>query len=194
MDYTTRIEQYLQKEIETIKALDTGAIDRAINLLRETWEAEKTAYIFGNGGSAATASHFVNDFNKGVSEYTQKKFRFSCLNDNTATIMAIANDLGYEEIFRFQLTGRLSSGDIVIALSGSGNSPNVINAVEYAREQGNKIIGLTGYSGGKLARLCDIHLNVPVNSMQITEDVHMLFDHLIMSVFYETLCGKNHLS
>ena len=183
MDYTGEIKTYIQKEIGILSQLDAGAISKAMNLLHETLLAEKSVYIFGNGGSAATASHFANDFNKGVSEYTEKKFRFVCLSDNVATITAIANDISYDEIYRHQLQGRLAQGDIVIAISGSGNSKNVINACEYAKEQGNKIIGLTGYSGGKLRPLADISLHVPVDDMQITEDVHMVFDHLMMSVF-----------
>jgi len=101
--------------------------------------------------------------------------------------MAIANDISYEEVFRFQLTGRIKAGDLVIAISGSGNSPNVINAVKYAKEQGNTIIGLTGYSGGELKPLSDVSLHVPVDDMQITEDIHMLFDHLMMSVFCKNI-------
>jgi len=147
-DYKSEIRDYLANEIKVLQALDVDEIDRVLNLLAETFENEHTIYIFGNGGSAATASHFQNDFNKGVSEYTQKKFRFCCLNDNVATLMAIANDIGYEEVFRFQLTGKLRPGDLVIAISGSGNSTNVINAVEYAKQEGNIVIGLTGYGGG----------------------------------------------
>lgn len=193
MDYKGMITEYLKHEIETIEKLDVDAINDALNLLEETFEKEKMIYIFGNGGSSATASHYQNDFNKGVSEYTDKKFRFICLNDNVATVMAIANDIGFEEVFRFQLKGKLQEGDIVIAISGSGNSPNVINAVEYAKEQGNKIIGITGFGGGKLKTLSDVSLHAPVNSMQITEDVHMIFDHLMMSIFYKTMCGIDHL-
>ena len=192
-DYLDLIHSYVDKEVEVLKSLDLNKINEALNLLEETMEAEKNIYIFGNGGSAATASHFQNDFNKGVSEYTEKKFRFMCLNDNVATLMAIANDIGYDEVFRFQLKGKLQEGDIVVAISGSGNSKNVLNAVEYARSCGNKIIGLTGYSGGKLLELSDISLHVPVNSMQITEDLQMFFDHLMMSVFYKTMCQIDHL-
>jgi D-sedoheptulose 7-phosphate isomerase len=193
IDYREQIRAYLQKEIEILNALDKDAINAAMNLLIETFEAEKNIYIFGNGGSAATASHYQNDFNKGISEYTKKKFRFVCLNDNVPTIMAIANDIGYEEIFRFQLRGRLAPGDIVIGISGSGNSPNVIRTVEYAKAFGNKIVGVTGFNGGKLKQMCDVSLHVPVNSMQITEDIHMIFDHMMMAVFYKTLAGKEHL-
>lgn len=169
-------------------------INAALNLLDETRLNRGRIYICGNGGSAATASHFQNDFNKGVSEYIEIPFRFHCLNDNVATLMAIANDIGYEEVFRFQLRGNLEENDIVVAISGSGNSKNVLNAVEYAKEQGCKIIGLTGFGGGKLKELADVSLHAPVNSMQITEDVHMIFDHLMMSVFYQYLCGKEHLT
>ena len=176
-----------------LSRLDIDAIDAALSLLEECMERESSIYIFGNGGSSATASHFQNDFNKGISEHTEKKFRFVCLNDNVPTVMAIANDIGFEEVFRFQLRGKLRAGDIVIAISGSGNSKNVINAAEYAKEQGCKVIGLTGYDGGKLRRLCDISLHVPVDSMQVTEDIHMVFDHLMMSVFYKTMCGINHI-
>ncbi len=150
-------------------------------------------YVFGNGGSAATASHMQNDFNKGVSEWIEPKFRFHCLNDNIATLMAVANDIGYDEVFRFQLEGQLEPGDVVVALSGSGNSKNVIRAVEYAKRLGNKVIGVTGFDGGRLRELADISLHAPVMSMQVTEDVHMMFDHLMMSVFYRRLCGKEHL-
>ncbi len=193
-DYTSQISKYIQDEKGVLDRLNVVAINEAMNLLEKTLEREGTVYIFGNGGSSATASHYQNDFNKGISEHTDKKFRFSCLNDNVATLMAVANDIGFEEVFRFQLLGKLRPEDIIIAISGSGNSQNVINAVEYAKEQGNKIIGLTGYSGGKLKRLSDISLHVPVNSMQITEDIHMVFDHMIMSIFYKTMCDIEHIS
>lgn len=191
--YTQYIENYIIQESKVLAALDVVAIDEALQLLEETMNNEGNIYVFGNGGSSATASHFQNDFNKGVSEHTEKKFRFICLNDNVPTIMAIANDIGFEEVFRFQLQGKLQEGDIVMAISGSGNSKNVLNAVEYAKEQGCKVIGLTGYNGGRLKELSDISLHAPVQSMQITEDIHMIFDHLMMSVFYKTMCGIEHL-
>lgn len=193
MDYTKEINTYLKYEIETLQSLDIEAINDALNLLLETFENDHTVYIFGNGGSSATASHYQNDFNKGISEYTEKKFNFLCLNDNIATVMAVANDIGFEEVFRFQLQGHIKPGDIVMAISGSGNSQNVLNAVEYAKKQGNKVIGITGFQGGKLKNLSDISLHVPINSMQITEDIHMIFDHLMMSIFYKTMCGIEHL-
>lgn len=193
MDFKQDIRDYIDCEINTLQKLDVDAINQALNLLLEAYQEHKWIYIFGNGGSSSTASHFENDFNKGVSEPLKTKFRFRCLNDNVATLMAVANDMGFEEVFRYQLTDRIEPGDLVIAISGSGNSKNVINAVEYAKSCGNKIIGITGYDGGKLRRMCDVSLHVPVNSMQISEDVHMIFDHLMMSMFYKHLCGIDHL-
>ena len=193
MDYNELIETYLEQEIDMLKRIDVSAVNEVLNLLEAGMKREATIYVFGNGGSAATASHFQNDFNKGVSEHIDKKFRFLCLNDNIATIMAVANDIGYEEVFRFQLQGKIKKGDILMAISGSGNSPNVINAVEYGKKQGCKVVGLTGYSGGRLKELSDISLHVPINSMQITEDVHMIFNHLMMSVFYKSMCGIDHI-
>lgn len=193
MNYINDIQNYIALEIEILKKLDAEQINAALNLLDETRQKKGRIYICGNGGSAATASHFQNDFNKGVSEYIEVPFRFHCLNDNVATLMAIANDIGYEEVFRFQLRNNLEENDVLVAISGSGNSPNVIRAVEYAKEHGCKIIGLTGFSGGKLKQLSDISLHAPVNSMQVTEDIHMIFDHLMMSIFYKYLCGKEHL-
>ena len=193
MDYKALINEYLEHEVNTIRALDIDAINTALNMILEAFEGENTIYVFGNGGSSATASHIQNDFNKGVSEHTQKKFNFLCLNDNIATMMAVANDIGFEEVFKFQLEGHLKKGDLVVAISGSGNSPNVIKAVQYAKSLGHKIIGLTGFSGGKLKAMSDVSLHAPVNSMQVTEDIHMVFDHLMMSIFYKTLGGINHL-
>ncbi len=192
-DYREAITDYIALEKATLDKLDVDAINEAMNLIVEAYEEKHTIYIFGNGGSAATASHYQNDFNKGISEYVENKFRFQCLNDNMATVMAIANDMGFEEVFRFQLKNKLEEGDIIIAISGSGNSKNIINAVEYAKSCGNKIIGMTGYKGGKLKELADVNMHVDVMSMQVTEDIHMIFDHMMMSIFYKTLCGKEHL-
>lgn len=191
--YEQAITTYLEKEIEILRKLDVKEINKAMQLIEKTHKSGNRIFVFGNGGSAATASHFQNDFNKGISEYIDDKFNFICLNDNIPTIMAIANDIGYDEVFKFQLNGKLKLGDIVMAISGSGNSKNVIKAVEYAKELNNKVIGLTGYNGGKLKELADVSLHVPVNSMQITEDIHMIFDHLIMSIFYKTMCGIDHI-
>ena len=185
MDYKAHIRDYIAREKEILDMLDVEAIDAALNKIVETFENEGTIYIFGNGGSASTASHFANDFNKGISEYTEKKFRFICLNDNVPTVLAIANDIGYEEIYRFQLRGKLNPNDLVIGISGSGNSMNVVNALDYAKENGVATVGITGYTGGKVRAMCDYSLHVPIENMQLTEDVHMIFDHMMMTILYQ---------
>lgn len=193
MDYRKDIQEYIELERDVLSKLDVEALNQAMQLIEEAYRSRKKVYVFGNGGSSATAAHYQNDFNKGLSENLETKFEFVCLNNDTPTLMAIANDIGFEEVFRYQLKGRIREGDLVIALSGSGNSANIVNAVEYAKERGNKVIGLTGIRGGKLMQLADVSLHVPVNSMQVTEDVHMFFDHLMVSVFYKHLCGLNHM-
>lgn len=181
-NYTEKIQKYLALEMETIQKLDVEAINQVMNTLEEARLAGKTIYICGNGGSAATASHFVCDFNKGVSEHQEQKYNFICLNDNVPTMMAVANDISYDDVFVFPLQGRMKEGDLFIGISGSGNSENVIRAARYAKAQGNTVIGITGYSGGKLKAVSDLSLHVPIDNMQITEDLHMMLDHLMMYI------------
>ena len=192
MDYKNEIKNYLNEEIQIIKNLDIDAINDAMNLLEETRAKGTMVYLIGNGGSAATASHMQNDFNKGISEGLEKKYNFCCLCDNFATIMAIANDDCYENVFYNQLVNRIKSGDVLVAISGSGNSKNIIKAVEYAKKNGNKVIGLSGYDGGKLKSLSDISLHVPLNNMQITEDVHTIFNHTMMYILCNILKSNCH--
>ncbi len=186
-DYTDMMRQYLEEEIEAIKRLDLAALNEAMNVIMDAYEREADIYIFGNGGSGATASHIANDFNKGISERKAIKFRMRCLCDNVATILAIANDIGYDEIFRFQLQDVLREGDLVIGISGSGNSKNVLNAVEYAKEMGVKTIGITGFDGGALKRIADYHMDAMVNDMKLSEDLHMIFDHMACRVLGEEI-------
>jgi len=181
-NYTEKIKRYLELEIEITKNLDVDAINEAMNVLEDARVAGATVYICGNGGSASTASHFVCDFNKGVSEKLEQKYNFVCLSDNMATMMAYANDMSYDDIFELPLHGRIKEGDVLIAISGSGNSENVVRAAKYAKSQGNKVIGITGYSGGKVKELADVSLHTPIDNMQIVEDVHMMFDHLMMYI------------
>lgn len=190
MNFKKAIKEYYDREIKVLQALDYSEIDAAMNAIYQTYEAGGTIYVCGNGGSAATASHMQNDFNKGISEYVDKKFNFYCLNDNVATMMAIANDIGYEEVFRFQLLNKITKNDLLIAISGSGNSKNVLNAAEYAKECGAVIVGMTGYSGGKLKEMADYHMHVAENDMQIAEDIHMTFDHMMMKIFYNFLVNN----
>lgn len=176
------IKSYFDREIEVINRLNIDDINAAVQAIWAAYEREATIYIFGNGGSAATASHYVCDFNKGISEKKEKKFDFVCLNDNYPQMMAIANDISYDEVFRYPLINKLKPTDLVIGISGSGNSRNVIRAVEYAKEIGAPVVGITGYHGGKLKELADYHMDVMEDDMQISEDLHMIFDHMMYYV------------
>ena len=182
-EYTEEIRTYLEKEIEIIHKLDMEQLSQAINVLVAARDRGARIYIMGNGGSAATASHFVCDFNKGIWEgQKEKKFKIQCLSDNVPIMTAIANDIGYEDVFLFQLQENLEKNDLVVAISGSGNSKNVLKAVEYAKTLGCETLGITGYNGGKLKAISDYSMHVPVDDMQITEDIHMIFDHMIMHI------------
>lgn len=182
MDYKNAIKKYASEEISLLENMDDAVVNQIMNVLIEAYEREAAIYVFGNGGSASTASHMANDFNKGISEYTDKKFRVCCLNDNMATVLAIANDIGYEDIFEFQLKNKVKPGDVVIGISGSGNSKNVINALAYAKSQGAKTIGWVGFDGGQVAKMADITFHVPIKNMQLVEDMHMILNHLMMCV------------
>lgn len=182
-----QIKAYFEREKEAISNLNYDEITEAVEVIKDAYEREATIYIFGNGGSAATASHYVGDFNKGICEKLDKKFNLICLSDNTPILTAIANDISYEDVFYFQLKNKLKKDDLILAISGSGNSKNVIKAVEYAKEIGTKVVGITGYSGGKLKELADYKMHVNVDDMQIAEDLHMAFDHMMYRVFSDNL-------
>lgn len=191
MDFINEINEYYEREKRVIDSLDRAEINAAMNALLDAYEADATVYVFGNGGSSATASHMVCDFNKGTCAELEKKFRFVCLNDNIPWLMAIANDKSFEDIFVDQLRGHLKPTDTVLAISGSGNSHNVVKAVEYAKEVGARVIAMTGYQGGKIRKMADYYLHAPVDDMQITEDLHMGFDHMMMQIFWKYLAKKN---
>ena len=176
------ISDYLALEMKTLEHFDRQAAVQVLEAMLRAYQTDGTIYVCGNGGSASTASHMANDFNKGISEYTDRKFRFYALTDNVATMLAIANDISYDEIFRFQLRGRLRPEDLVIGISGSGNSANVVNALAYAKEQGVQTVAVCGYSGGKIREIADVVFHVDVNNMQIVEDVHLILNHLLMNV------------
>lgn len=182
MNYKEQLQQYLRKEIEVMESLDLEAINAVMNILEDARCKRKKIFICGNGGSAASASHYCCDFNKGVSENQDIKYNFECLNDNIPTMMAVANDIGYEEIFRYALKVKMMPNDVFIGISGSGNSQNVVKAMEYAKNIGGTTIAIVGYDGGMLKRIADYSIHVNVNNMQIAEDVHMIIDHLMMYV------------
>ena len=183
MDYIENLRSYRDREIETLQNLNLEEVNIVMNVLEEARLARKRIFICGNGGSAATASHFCCDFNKCISEKLDQKYNFECLSDNVPTMMAVSNDISYDEIFRFPLRNKMNVGDILIGISGSGNSKNVVNAFEYAKEIGGTIIAIVGYDGGKMKSMADYSIHININDMQISEDLHMIVDHMMTSVF-----------
>lgn len=181
-DYREQIEQYIAWEKQVLDALSAEEINRVMNVMEEARLTGKRIFICGNGGSASTAAHLECDFNKGVSYDQDIKYDMECLSDNVPMMMAIANDIGYDDIFVVPLKNKLKSGDIVIGISGSGNSENVIRALAYANEVGAETIAFTGYSGGRLREIAKYNIHVAVDNMQIVEDVHLVLNHMMMFI------------
>lgn len=182
MDYTKQIKSYIELEQQVLSELPVDQIDQVIQVLEKARLSRKQIYICGNGGSASTASHFESDFNKGISCGLEIKYNFKCLNDNIPLMTAIANDIGYDSIFLTQLDNKIMADDILIGISGSGNSENIIKAFQYATVRGAKTIALVGYDGGKMMRIADYVIHINVNHMQVSEDVHLMLGHMMMSI------------
>jgi D-sedoheptulose 7-phosphate isomerase len=183
--------EYFTRVGDTLKLLDTDIIFRFVQLLLKARENEQTIFIFGNGGSGATASHITGDFLKGISYGLEKGFRVQCLNDNIAGMMAISNDLTYDDIFAEQLKVFLRKEDIVIGISGSGNSANVVKALEYAGSRGAHTIAFCGYKGGKVKDIANIVVHAPIKDMEVTEDIHIIIFHAIKQVLMKELKGDS---
>lgn len=177
------ISNYLENLKNIITCVDPEDIVKIIEVLKKANESQKRIFLIGNGGSASTANHFVCDFGKNAIKGDIGRFRIISLCDNIAYITAYGNDVGYDSVFVEQLKNLMEEGDLVLAISASGNSPNIIKAVEYSRQKKGVIIGLTGGTGGKLKELSDINLNVPSDVIEQVEDVHLIFEHIIVYVF-----------
>lgn len=177
----SKISEYLRLVGKAIAELPEDKIQDMVDTLKAAHEQGRQVFLLGNGGSAATASHVAEDLQKGVKEYTGKRFKVMALTDATPLICAWANDSGYDCIFAEQIDSFAEPGDVVIAISGSGNSPNVIKAVEKANAMGAITIGWSGFDGGKLARVAQKSIVVPSDNMQRIEDVHLVLGHLLMT-------------
>jgi len=160
-------------------------IDRMLEILLEARKNGKTIFIMGNGGSGSTASHFVCDLAKNTISRGNLRFKVVALTDNTPQILAWANDAGYENIFIEQLKNLMGEGDIVIGISCSGRSRNVLKALKYANEKGGITIGLTGFDGGEIKEIAKETIIVPSNSMQCCEDIHLMLEHVLTSMLRE---------
>jgi len=176
---------YRQQLEKMLSGLDLAKVQKAIAWLAEAREQGRQIFVFGNGGSASTASHFATDLVKGASYGRARRFRILALTDSLPTITAYANDTGYENVFVEQLKNFAREGDVVIGISSSGNSPNVIRAIEYAASAGCRTIGLTGGDGGKLGPLVQIEIRAPETHTGRIEDAHFVICHMIGYYFME---------
>ena len=179
------IQSYLSELKDTLDDLSQEVIEQVLEILHEARLDNQQVFIFGNGGSASTASHFACDLGKNTRVKGSPNFRVMGLTDNMALFSALANDEGYENVFAQQLATYLQSGDVVIGISTSGNSPNVVNAIQLANSVGAKTIGFTGFNSGKLGSMVDVNLHVPSHSIEQVEDIHLVMEHLITKALRE---------
>lgn len=179
------INLYIDELKEILDRLSPEVIEQVLDCLHEARLENRQVFILGNGGSASTASHFVCDLGKNTRVQGTPNFRVMGLTDNMALFSALANDEGYENVFAQQLGNYLQREDVVIGISTSGNSPNVVNAIQFANTVGATTIGFTGFSSGKLGSLVDIDLHVPSHSIEHVEDVHLVLEHLITKALRE---------
>lgn len=186
-DYLTDLKSVLDR-------LPLGQLDKIVAAIETAHAAGQQIFIIGNGGSAATASHMMNDLNKGTlghkGDAPWKRFKVIALTDNVSLMTAWANDTDYNHIFSEPLKNLANRGDVLIAISASGNSPNIIAAVEAAKQLGLTVLGLGGFTGGRLAQLADVSFVVPSNAYGPVEDVHMILDHILTGYLYAKLSGQ----
>jgi D-sedoheptulose 7-phosphate isomerase len=174
-----QFKQYTAEIKQTLDRLPWQEIQRVVDILRVAWLTDKQVFIMGNGGSAATASHMACDLGKNTVVAGVPRLRVMSLNDNMAHFSAYANDNGYDQVFAEQLSNYVNAGDVVIAISTSGNSPNVLRAIERAQEYGAITVGWCGYQGGRLAQIVDIPVIIPSNNIEQIEDIHLMLEHMV---------------
>lgn len=183
------VQNYFAAHAELAQSHDLDAFQEGIQMVQVAFQNNRKIITCGNGGSAATASHYITDWNKMVNLATGKKFRGLSLSDNVGLVTAFGNDISYEEVFSGQLESIMDEGDLLVAISGSGNSPNIIRAVKTAKKLGGRVLGVVGYDGGKLMPLCDHSVWVKSFDMQLCEDAHLMFGHLVMKVLCSSKIG-----
>jgi D-sedoheptulose 7-phosphate isomerase len=179
-------EEYRAHVLKVVESVDVSKVELAIGWLRQARDEGRQVFVCGNGGSASTASHFATDMVKGASYLRDRRFRIHALTDSLSTVTAYANDVSYDCVFAEQLKNHAFPGDVVLLISGSGNSPNVVEAARYAREAGCRSIALTGGDGGKLAAVADLNIGVGDPHMGRIEDLHLMLCHMICYYFIET--------
>lgn len=182
-----RIEKYISHLQDVLASLNLEDVKRSIDAIMQAYYTDNQIFVIGNGGSASTASHLACDLGKGTSIEGKRRFRVISLTDNVATMTAWSNDVSYEDVFVEQLKNLVKQKDVVIGISASGNSENIIRAMHYAVEKGCKTIGWSGFGGGKLASICEINVIVDSNKYGPVEDVHLILNHILHAWIQEEL-------
>jgi D-sedoheptulose 7-phosphate isomerase len=185
------VNEYTTALNGVMSTFDPAQFEKVIAILAEAYTNDKQVFIAGNGGSAGSANHFVCDFGKNAVPFTgtgpgRRRFRIISVSDNVEKITALGNDIAFEEIFRQQLINLMDEGDVFIAISASGNSPDIVRACQYAREKNARVISMAGFTGGKIKELSEVALVVPLESYEQIEDIHLIMLHMIVYYF------KNH--
>lgn len=177
--------EYSDRLRAVLAATDWSGVAQLGEELLDCWKTRRQVFLCGNGGSAGNAIHLANDFLYGISKQKGSALRVTALPANSSVLTCLANDEGYEQIFSLQLAVLANRGDVLIALSGSGNSPNIVKVIEQAREMGVKTYAILGYTGGKAKELADVPLHFPVDDMQISEDLQLIAGHMVMQWLYK---------
>lgn len=184
-DAARQFGEYAERLASAMRSSQTAVVARLAEELRDCWQHGKQVFLCGNGGSAGNAIHLANDFLYGISKRAGSGLRVHALPANASVLTCLANDCGYDEIFSMQLAVQARAGDVLIALSGSGNSPNIVKALEQAKALGMRSYAILGYSGGKAKQLADVPIHFAVEDMQIAEDLQLIVGHMIMQWLYK---------
>ena len=184
-DFSQFGRDYLRRLESASRQIPLEAVEQLASALLECWRERRQFFIFGNGGSAGNAIHLANDYLYGISRVTGHALRVHALPANSAVLTCLANDEGYEQIFAHQLAVLAQPGDVALAFSGSGNSPNILRALETCKSRGVQSFAVLGYSGGKAKALADVPIHVAIDDMQISEDLQLVVGHMLMQWLYE---------
>ena len=179
----TFLDSYRGELIDEINRIDPAEFQKLIDLLVSAYRSDRQVFVVGNGGSAGTANHFVCDFGKNAVPWDRRRFRIHSLCDNVEVITALGNDIAFDQIFSFQLGNQMREGDVLIAISASGNSPDLVEACRYVRVHGGHVAALSGFGGGKICEGADAVLKTPIRSYERIEDLHLIILHMVVCWF-----------
>ena len=177
------LDAYRAEFIEELNRIDLAAFERFIQVLVEAYRGDRQIFVVGNGGSAASANHFACDFGKNAVPWDRRRFRIHSLCDNAEALTALGNDIAFDQIFAFQLGNLLREGDVLIAISASGNSPDLVEACKFAREHGGRVVALSGFGGGTICEGAEVVLKTDMRSYERIEDLHMMMLHMVVCWF-----------